>query len=82
MASRAKWEQRGGAAAKEAKRQYVGAGAGRRLSAGDAAVEGSAWDECNRQQRHDTRVSGAGKNVGGSHSAKSVRAVRVPNFPS
>ena len=64
MASRAKWEQRGGAAAKEAKRQYVGARVGRRLSAGDAAVEGSAWDECSRQQWHDTRVSGAGKNVG------------------
>ena len=64
MASRSKREQRGGAAAKEAKRQYVGAGAGRRLSAGDAAVEGSAWDECSRQQWHDTRVSGAGKNVG------------------
>ena len=64
MAARPKRELSGGAAAKGAKKPYVGAGASRRLSAGDTAVGGSAWDECSRQQRHDTRVSGAGKNVG------------------
>eukprot|EP01045_Picozoa_sp_COSAG04_P011923 COSAG04_NODE_784_length_10316_cov_32.065088_3_plen_447_part_00 len=64
MAARPKRELSGGAAAKGGKKPYVGAGASRRLSAGDAAVEGSAWDECDRQQRHDRRVSGAGKNVG------------------
>ena len=64
MASRPKRERSGGAAAKGAKRRYVGAGAGRRLSAGEPAVAGSAWDECSPQQRHDTRVFGDGKNVG------------------